>query len=156
VNARGFTLIETMVALSIAAIALTALAQLLVIAVHADADARRASFASLLAVQKVEQLRSLGADLDVQGSPSLDTNTPGACDFVDEYGRSLGTAATPPPGTVYTRRWSVERIPGQPDSFVVQVAVFPRTWRASGNPSGGDARWLGGAHIVTVKTRRAA
>ena len=145
-----------MVALLIAAIALTALAQLFVIAVQADGDARRAAFASLLAVQKVEQLRSLGADLAAQGSPSLDANIPGACDFVDEYGRSIGTAATAPPGTVYIRRWSIEPIPGEPGSFVVQVAVLPRSWRGSGGPSHGDARWLGGAHIVTVKTKRAA
>jgi prepilin-type N-terminal cleavage/methylation domain-containing protein len=155
VNARGFTLVETMVALSIVAVALTALAQLFVIAVQADADARRASFASILATQKIEELRSLGADLAPQGSPSLNADIAGACDFLDEYGRSLGSGSSPLPGTVYIRRWSVQPIPSDSDTFVLQAAVFPRTWRSGGNAAGSDARASGGAHVVTAKTRRA-
>jgi len=155
VSARGFTLVETMIAISIVAVALTALAQLFMIAAQADADARRASFASILATQKIEQLRSLGADLDQQGSTSLGANVAGACDFLDEYGRSLGSGSSPLPGTVYIRRWSVEPIASDPDTFVLQVAVFPRLWRNGVDPAGVDARALGGAQIVTVKTRRA-
>ena len=154
-NARGFTLIETMVALSIVAVALTALAQLFVIAAQADADARRASFASILATQKIEELRSLGPGLAQQGSPSLNSDMAGACDFLDEYGRSLGTGTSPLPGTVYIRRWSVEPTPSDPGTFVMQVAVFPRTWRSGVASAGSDARSSGGAHIVTAKTRRA-
>ena len=152
-NARGFTLVETMVAISIVAVALTALAQLFLIAAQADIDARRASFSSILATQKLEELRSLGADLGAQGSALLNSNIAGACDFLDEYGRSLGTGASPLPGTVYIRRWSVEAISSDPDTFVVQVAVLPRRW--STGPAASDARALGGAQIVTVKTRRA-
>lgn len=154
-NTRGFTLVETVVALSITAVALTALAQLFVVATQANADARRATFASILATQKIEQLRSLGADLAPQGSASLSADTAGACDFLDEYGRSLGTGSGPLPGTVYIRRWSVEPIPSAPDTFVVQVAVFPRLWRGAVDPAAPDARPFGGAQIVTVKTRRA-
>jgi prepilin-type N-terminal cleavage/methylation domain-containing protein len=155
VNARGFTLVETVVALSITAVALTALAQLFVIATQANADARRATFASILATQKIEQLRSLGADLAPQGAASLSADVAGACDFLDEYGRSLGTGSSPLPGTVYIRRWSIEPLPSRPDTFVVQVAVFPRLWRGAVDPAAPDARPFGGAQIVTVTTRRA-
>src|SRR4029077_6350842 len=115
-NARGFTLVETLVAISITALALTSLAQLFVIATRANTDARRATFASILATEKIEQLRSLGADLAPQGDPSLSAGVAGACDFIDQYGRSLGTGSSPLPGTVYIRRWSVEQIPSNSDA----------------------------------------
>src|SRR5262245_28358278 len=154
VNARGFTLVETLVAMSITALALTSLAQLFVIAARANDDARRATFASILATEKIEQLRSLGPELVPAGSSSLSANIPGACDFLDGYGRLLGTGASPLPGTVYIRRWSVEPIPSDPDTFVVQVAAFPHSWKGGANPPGIDARTFGGAQIVTIKTRR--
>src|SRR5262249_53785112 len=154
-NPRGFTLVETVTAIAIIAVALTALAQLFVIASQANADARRSSFASILATQKIEELRSLGADLTQQGDVSLSSDISGACDFLDEYGRSLGTGTSPLPGTVYIRRWSVEPIPSALDTFVLQVAAFPRSWKGGADPVGADARPFGGAQIVTIKTRRA-
>jgi prepilin-type N-terminal cleavage/methylation domain-containing protein len=155
VHARGFTLVETTVALSLAAIVLTALAQLYVLAEHVDGEARRATFASILAADKMEQLKSLGPDLSRQGSPFLDTNVSGACDFLDEHGRVLG-AAEAPPGTVYVRRWSVEPLPSDADTFVLQVAVFPRRWRGPADAPTGDARSAGGASLVTVQRRARA
>lgn len=154
-NARGFTLVETLIAISITALALTSLAQLFVIATRANSDARRATFASILATEKIEQLRSLGPDLGPTGSSSLSADIAGACDFLDEYGRSLGTGTSPLPGTVYIRRWSVEPIASDPETFVVQVAVFPRLSRGAVDPAASDARPFGGAQVVTVKTRRA-
>ena len=155
VNARGFTLVETLVAISITALSLTSLAQLFVIATRANSDARRATFASILAAEKIEQLRSLGPDLSSAGLSSLSANIPGARDFLDGYGRSLGTGTSPLSGTVYIRRWSVEPIASDPDTFVVQVAVFPSLWRGAVDPRASDARSFGGAQIVTAKTRRA-
>jgi prepilin-type N-terminal cleavage/methylation domain-containing protein len=153
VNARGFTLVETMVAMSIAAIALTSLAQLFVIATRANMDARLATTASILAAQKIEQLTRLGPDLQSQDSAALSADVPGACDFLDEYGRTLGTGSSPLPGTVYVRRWAIEPLAEASDVFVLQVAVFPRSSRAAPNPARPDARSFGGAQIVTVKSR---
>ena len=155
VNARGFTLVETIFAVSLTAVALTALAQLFVLATRANADARRASLASILAVQKIEDLRSEGADLVPSGPGSLRANVPGSCDFLDQYGRSLGTGTLPLSGTVYVRRWSVELVPAAAEMFVLQVAVFPQSSRGTGNFASAAARASGGAHIVSIKTRRA-
>jgi len=155
VNARGFSLLETLVAVSIAAVALSALAYLFVIAVQANADARRATFASVLAAQKMEQLRGLGDDLSPQASGSLSQNVAGLCDFLDEYGRSLAGGLTPPSGTVYIRRWSIESVASGPaDTLLVQVVVIRRMWRGGVNVAASDQRLLGGAQVVTLKTRR--
>jgi prepilin-type N-terminal cleavage/methylation domain-containing protein len=155
VNARGFSLLETLVAVSIVAVALTALAHLFVISVQANADARRATFASVLAAQKMEQLRGLGADLSPQASGSLSQNVAGLCDFLDEYGRSLAAGLTPPSGTVYIRRWSIESLASGPaDTLLIQVVVIRRMWRGGVNVSSSDQRLLGGARVVTLKTRR--
>jgi prepilin-type N-terminal cleavage/methylation domain-containing protein len=153
-STRGFTLIETLVALSLAVVGLSALAHLFVLSVQANADARRATFASVLAAQKMEQLRGLGPDLSPQAGAPLSQNIAGLCDFLDEYGRSLGTGSNPPAGTVYVRRWSIESMPGTSETLLVQVVVIPRTWRAAA-ASGGSERAYGGARLVTVKTRRA-
>jgi hypothetical protein len=148
-------LVETLIAISITALAITSLAQLFVIATRATSDARAAAFASILATEKIEQLRSLGPDLGPTGSSSLSADIAGACDFLDEYGRSLGTGTSPLPGTVYIRRWSIEPIASDTETFVVQVAVFPRLWKRAVDPAASDARAFGGAQVVTVKTRRA-
>jgi prepilin-type N-terminal cleavage/methylation domain-containing protein len=154
-NARGFSLIETLVALSLVVVGLSALAHLFVVSVQANADARRATFASVLAAQKMEQLRGLGADLSPQPVDSLGENVDGLCDFLDEYGRSLGSGPSPPTGTVYVRRWSVESLPAGPaDTLSLQVVVIPRMWRGTIATSG-DERSFGGARLLTMKTRRA-
>ena len=155
-NARGFSLIETLFALSLIVVGLSALAHLFVVSVQANADARRASFASMLAAQKMEQLRSLGPDLSPQSVNSLRENVDGLCDFLDEYGRSLGSGPSPPAGTVYVRRWSVESLPNGPaDTLSLQVIVIPRMWRGTSVASGNE-RSFGGARLLTIKTRRAS
>ena len=152
-NARGFTLIETLIAVSITIVGLTALAHLFVISVQANADARRATFASVLAAQKMEQLRSLPLAL-LQIGGSLSDNLAGYCDFLDEYGRSLGTASDPPGGTVYIRRWAIEMARGASDTLIAQVIVIPRTWRGSA-ASRGTQLAFGGARLIGARMRRA-
>ena len=144
-----------MFAISIAAVALTALAQLFVIADEATSGARRVSLASILAAQKIEELRTADLAAAQASAAALTTNVAGACDFLDQYGRSLGTGTTPVPGSLFVRRWSVEAFAADPDTFLVQAAVFPISWRSSDNPAASDARALGGAQLVTLIRRRA-
>jgi prepilin-type N-terminal cleavage/methylation domain-containing protein len=151
----GYSLLETLVAVSLIAIGLSALAQLLAVSIHANARARRSSVASVLAEEKMEQLRGLGGSLSPQPGTSLDVNTPGLCDFLDEYGRSLGTGLVPPPGTAYLRRWSITPVPADPaGSFLLQVVVARSVAQGVPFPAGADPRHFGGAQLVALRARR--
>lgn len=95
---RGFSLIETLVAASILATALTALSQLLVITSSATDDAGRMTRATLLASQKIEDLRASSSSV-LEG----------------------GGADTPAAG--FTRQWWFSALPSDPDHVIVIEAV---------------------------------
>jgi prepilin-type N-terminal cleavage/methylation domain-containing protein len=153
---RGFSLLETLVAVSLLAVSVCALAQLFAIAVRATADARHASMAAALAEQKLEELRRPGLPLTPQPATSLDSNTAGLCDFLDQYGRALGTGTVPMAGTIYVRRWSITPLPADPaGSTLLQVVVIPRFLQGAALSGSADPRRFGGAQLVAIKTRRA-
>ena len=103
-NNHGFSLIEALVASAILATGLLSLAQLLAFAATANAAAGRATHATLLAAQKIEELRAAS-------SAALEGDAGDA----------------PAPG--FTRRWSVSALPSDPEHVVlIQVLV-----RASGS-----------------------
>ena len=123
-NDRGFSLIETLLALSLVALALTGLAQLFAMFTRANADARRMTLATVLAGQKMEQLRGMTAALEPKSLDSLERNVAGLCDFLDAHGRSLGGDTAPPTGTIFVRRWSIESLPVlSTDTLILQVVV---------------------------------
>ena len=75
-------------------------------------------------------------------------------DYLDESGRWIGTGSTPPPQTVYLRRWAIEPLPADPaDSIALQVLVISLAGAAN---IGGDVVGLerGIARLVAVRTRR--
>jgi prepilin-type N-terminal cleavage/methylation domain-containing protein len=179
----GFSLVEVLVATAILSVALAALAPLFAMATDANARAKATTFASVLASEKLEQLRGLTWGFDPLGLPLSDTttdltvvpetptggtglgpsppgtlaaNTSGYCDFLDASGRSLGGGTTPPAGTVYIRRWSVEPLPTNPNNtLVLQVLVTRLRHRGSTvNGQPGAPRLLGEARVVTVRTRK--
>jgi prepilin-type N-terminal cleavage/methylation domain-containing protein len=133
---RGFSLIEVMVASAILACAVLSVAQLVAAATGSTAAARGVSEATLLAWQKLDELRSLafvfddagGAVTDASLAPSpadtltLDTN--GYVDYLDEFGESLGGGDRPPDGTRYRRRWALELWVGNPDVLILRVRVL--------------------------------
>lgn len=154
-NARGFSLIETVVAMSIMAVALSALAYLFVMSAQANTDAQRTTFASVLAAQKLEQLRSQSPYLTPQTIDSLSQSVAGLCDFLDEYGRSLPAGTIPPPGTVYLRRWSIASVPSSPVvTLLLQVIVMRPVGAGSLPQPAGDSLFFGGAQVATMTTRR--
>lgn len=150
----GFSLIEVLLALTLLIVAVIGLAQLFVYAARAERQGRALTTASVLASQKVDQLRSLAFTYDAAGvrvtdvvsdtttvpesptggvglTPSavtaLETNTPGYCDFLDAAGRDLGAGPTPPSGTVFVRRWAIAPLPDDPqDSLMIHVRVLSR------------------------------
>jgi type II secretory pathway pseudopilin PulG len=180
----GFSLVETLVATGIMATALVGLAQMFAISVANNRSARTGSFANMLAQQKLEQLRGLTWGFDSVGLPLTDTstdtaapietptggtglspspagalnaNTSGYVDYVDQFGRSLGGGtATPPPRTVYIRRWSVEPLPLNPNNtIIIQVLVTTPIARGAADALGSTLRLRDEARVATVKTRKA-
>lgn len=150
-TAAGASLVELLVALSILLVGVVALVQLFTYTARANAHARRITGVTALAAQKLDQLRSLAWTYDAGGLPvgdstsdlsvtperptggrglapsppaTLDVNTAGYVDFLDAQGRTLGVAASAPPGTAFVRRWAVWSPAFDPfDSLLVQVRV---------------------------------
>jgi type II secretory pathway pseudopilin PulG len=180
----GFSILEVLVAITIMTVAVVGLAQMFALATHANASARATTYAAVLAQQKMEQLRALTWGFDVQGLPvtdtttdvtavpaiaaggrglslspehSLGTNTAGYCDFADRFGKPLGGGTTPPVGTAYVRRWSIEELPANPNNTMVLQVLVTRAVRPSGaDASKAGARAPAEARLVSVKTRKAS
>jgi type II secretory pathway pseudopilin PulG len=178
----GFSLIETMVATLLLATALVSTAQLMVVATRANMASQRATYASTLAQEKMEQLRGLAWGFDDLGLPvndftsnitidppapnggsglspspgdSLAGNTVGYVDYLDRYGNSLGGGGTPPDNTTYVRRWSVEPLPTNPNNtLILQVMVFNLRDRANSGSGPVLDRVQDEARLVSVKTRK--
>jgi prepilin-type N-terminal cleavage/methylation domain-containing protein len=171
----GFTLLEVVVALGLLAGALVALAQVILQAGEASAAASRTTVASMLALEKLEQLRGLAWGYDEGGGPiqdfesdvstervadvggagiaqsppgSLSADTPGFVDYHDESGKWLGNGAAVETGTTFVRRWSVTFLDDAPgDALVLQVRVLRRA-----RLHGGEGWEL--ARVGTLKSRR--
>jgi prepilin-type N-terminal cleavage/methylation domain-containing protein len=182
-HARGFSLLEVLIATTILSVSLAALAELCTMSTRANSSAKTTTYAVILAQQKMEQLRSLTWGFDAIGLPVTDTttdttvvperdaggkgltpsplnallqNTDGYVDYVDNFGRTLGGGATPSDGTVYIRRWSIEPLPANPDNTVViQVLVTRRRDRGAADIAAGVARQPDEARVISVKTRKA-
>ena len=156
----GFTLLEVLVATTLLFVGVAALAGLSMMATHANTTARATTFASLLAAQKMEELRALPWGYDALGQPrsdltpsppdALSRNVSGYCDFLDAAGRSLGTGSSPPAQALFVRRWSIEPMPSNPaNTLVLHVLVT----RIRSDQSGASDALPGDVSLVTVRTR---
>jgi type II secretory pathway pseudopilin PulG len=177
----GFSLAEVLVATGLLASALIALAQLFAIATTTNAAARNSTITMMLAEQKIEQLRGLQYTFDRNGLPVQDTetdlavypplatggkglsphtdntlqvNTDGYVDYLDNWGRTLGGGTVIPDNTAYIRRWSVEPLPTNPNNIVIlQVMVTRQRDRGTGN-AGSVSRGPQEARLMTIKSRK--
>ena len=96
---RGFALLEAIVASTLLVVGVLSLAQIFTLAARADGTARHLTVGSVLAGQKIEELRSLPWSVPAEG-----------VDRVEEF----------------TRRWSVTPLGVDPSSTaVIQVSVTP-------------------------------
>ena len=178
----GFSLIEVIVASGILATALVALGQLFAIATTSNVSSKSTTFATVLAEQKLEELRALSWGFDTSGLPVTDTttdtasptdettggtgltpspdsalqeNTDGYVDYVDQFGNKLGGGTTPPAGTIYTRRWTIEPLPTNPNNtIIIQVLVTRHRDRGAAD-EGAVLRLPEEARLISVKTRKA-
>jgi Tfp pilus assembly protein PilV len=96
---RGFALVDALLATMILVIGVLSLAQLFALGTRANATAGRVTRASILAAQKIEELRSAPWGAAHSGE-----------DVIDEF----------------TRRWSVGPLPGDPGgTAIIDVSVTP-------------------------------
>ena len=148
----GFSMVEVLVALLLLMVVATGVAGLFGVALKATHAARNQTSTSVLAEQKMEQLRSLTWGFDTSGqnlpvtdtttdlsqpvptgmgqglnpSPinSLNSNTAGYVDYLDKRGQWVGTGAVIPAAAVYVRRWNIQPLPTNPNNtLVLQVLV---------------------------------
>lgn len=129
--ARGFSLVEVLVALALVGGALAGLGQLIGISVRANVSAQAATVSAVLAEQKMAQLRA-----DVDRAPvggSLQQDVDGFVDFLDAQGRAV---ADPAAGVLFVRRWLVGPAPFDPvRTRVLRVRVTHVSGSAAGVPT---------------------
>jgi prepilin-type N-terminal cleavage/methylation domain-containing protein len=131
-SARGFTLVETLIATSILVTALAGIAQLFVLSMHLTRGASASGSALVTAQQKLEALRGLAFTYDHAGAPvtaselapslsaSLDEDIEGNVDWVDDDAQ----AGDHPEGAAFVRRWRVSSLDGSADAISIEVCVF--------------------------------
>ena len=178
----GFSLVEVMVATGLLATALVSLAQLFVISTRSNIGSHNTTYTSVLAGQKLEELRALAWGYDTQGLPlsdtttdtsvfpetpaggtglspspasSLQSNTAGYVDYVDSFGNKLGTGVSPPNQAIYTRRWSITPLPTNPNNTLVIQVLVTRNRNRGVADEGAVMRLPEEARMITVKTRKA-
>ena len=181
-DARGFSIIEVLMATALMVAAVASLAQLFALSTTRNKSAKNTTFASVLAQQKMEQLRSLTWGFDALGLPTTDTTTDttkfpetaggtglspspvntlqqnvvGYVDYLDSKGQTLGGASVNPPGSaVYIRRWMVEPLPTNPNNTIVLQVLVTRHRDRGTADSGSVIRLPDEARIISVKTRKA-
>ena len=122
---RGYSLLEVLVATTIVVVGVAALAQLVGVASHASLRARQTTTAAVLAQQKMEELLPQATtELTPSPADALVHNVDGYSDFVEGSGRSLGSGPAPPAGSMYLRRWSMDRLrDGRDNTWILQVLV---------------------------------
>jgi prepilin-type N-terminal cleavage/methylation domain-containing protein len=116
-SARGFSLVETLVATAILTTALAGLAHLLVAATRANQVARADTMATLLAMQRLEELlaRPWSATAQDEGQ-----------ELLDAAGRHIGGEGAPARPPAYVRQWSARPTPVGTELLALTVMVTRR------------------------------
>jgi prepilin-type N-terminal cleavage/methylation domain-containing protein len=175
----GFSLIESVIAVALLAVGVSALAQLVIVSARASASVQHADAVQQAARERMEQLRALAWTSDNGGMPITDatsdltvtpgtatgglglalspgdtllSNVAGFCDFLDINGQWITGGPRPPVGAAWVRRWSVVPLSLVADTLLLQVVVVPA--RLSGASAAMAARGTNGAWLVAVRTRR--
>jgi Tfp pilus assembly protein PilV len=95
---RGFALPEALVATTLLVVGVLSLAQIFTLAARADRTAHHLTVGSVLASQKIEELRSSPGNVPAEGIDRLDE---------------------------FTRRWTVTAFGADPSIAVIEVSVTP-------------------------------
>ena len=125
----GMGLVEVVIAVGLLVTLAAGVVHLFAMSARSMMRARHRTSSLMLAVDKLEQLR---AGVRTPGAAVSPLETRGdRTDYLDGAGRPIGRGHTPPSGSLYTRVWSVGRVPGRDGVLVVRVTV------ASIRPRGG-------------------
>jgi len=184
-SSSGFSLVEVLVSMGLLTAVSLGVAQLFAVSARANYVARGQTSTTVMAEQKLEQLRALtwgfdgegqglpvsdtttnlavdpplstGAGLNPSPSDALEQNTPGYVDYLDAAGAWVGTGVTAPPAAAYIRRWAIRPLPTNPNNtLVLQVLVTPVSNEGSRVSGPGLRRRMpGDALLLSVKTRKA-
>ena len=179
----GFTLVEVVIGMMLLTMVALGVAQLFGIAIQRNIAARYQTSTTVLAQQKLEQLRALtlgfddatglpltdtttdltteppttgGTGLNPSPANSLSSNTPGYVDYLDSRGNWLGTGGAPPPTALYVRRWNVSPLPTNPNNtLILQVLVTTVNRDREIGVQSTRGRAADEALVATLKTRKA-
>jgi prepilin-type N-terminal cleavage/methylation domain-containing protein len=133
----GFSLAEVLVAVAVMATALTALASLFTLSIESNLASRHRTYSTVLAQQKLEELRS--EHWEPSAPPSISGH-----DYLDLAGKVVGEGADPAGRGVYERQWSVAPLPSNPGNA---VAIQVEAMRKNAGSNGLDR-----THVFAVKT----
>lgn len=109
----GSSLVESIIAIGLLTSALVTLAQLAAVAVQTNAEAKYRTLATIMATQKMEQLR---AELALG-------NVGGAVEYLGGSGEVVCEGPIACAGAVYLRRWSIRPVAMAPGSVWIQVSA---------------------------------
>jgi Tfp pilus assembly protein PilV len=112
-HARGFSLVETVLAIALLTGALVTLAQLVAAGVHTTAAARYRTMATMLAQQKLEELRGESTLGDVSG----------AIEHRDADGARVCTTVEPCEAAVFSLRWSIAASTSTAGAVVIRITA---------------------------------
>jgi prepilin-type N-terminal cleavage/methylation domain-containing protein len=113
VRASGFSLVEVLISMTLFAVAMLSLPQLFASAARASLEAGRVTMGTLLAAQKIEELRS---------GPFPRSSASGV-ELLDSTGATDPVSGS---GPAFVRTWSVEPLPSAlRTTIAIRVAVSP-------------------------------
>ncbi len=114
----GFSLAETLIAVTILACGLLALGQLFTVSSAVVRRARQLSTASVLASQKIEELQTRVA--------AAADNVEDGVEYLERSGAVIPAGRAESAAAAYTRRWSIRPLASDPDHVsVIHVRVTP-------------------------------
>ena len=145
ITASGFSLVEVLIATGLLATAIASLAHLFALATHANLAAGEVTWATVLAAQKIEELRA---------EPFPEQPVDQSIEYLDSRGDRLDATASAG-RRAYTRRWWIEPLPSASDDTVAITVGVSRYRRGDDGTPGAGGRLRGVARVVTLRTRRA-
>jgi prepilin-type N-terminal cleavage/methylation domain-containing protein len=137
----GYSLVECLIATALLAVAVVSLAQLVAMALASAANARELTRCTIIAQQKLEELRSSAARAVASSCPS----TSPCVAYLDRNATVLGVGGSAPDGTTHAVWWLATDTGS--GTWVVEVAAAP--WRIGRSPA---ASYPDGARFVLATT----